>query len=63
MDIPACLILSKRCNVIAHLDTSKEAAHMSRSDDGKTRTGLRDWLMVSFTMVIPLAWVGTQAAD
>ena len=36
---------------------------MSRSDDGRTHQGLRDWLMVSFTMVIPLAWVGTQAAD
>lgn len=35
---------------------------MSRSDDGKLRSGL-NWLMASLVMVGPLAWVGTQAME
>ena len=36
---------------------------MSRSDDGKPRSSLRDWWLAAFVLGIPLAWVGTQTMD
>jgi hypothetical protein len=36
---------------------------MSRSDDGKPRSGQRNWWLAACVLVIPLAWVGTQTMD
>lgn len=36
---------------------------MSRSDDGKPRSSLRNWWLAAFVLVMPLAWVGTQTMD
>lgn len=36
---------------------------MSHSDDAKLRASLRDWLIASAVLVVPLVWVGTQALD
>lgn len=36
---------------------------MSRSDDGKPRSSLRDGWLAAFVLAIPLAWVGTQSMD
>lgn len=36
---------------------------MSRSDDAKPRSTLRNWWLTAFVLVIPLAWVGTQSMD
>jgi hypothetical protein len=36
---------------------------MSHSDDAKRSAGLRDWMVASFVLVVPLMWVGIQARD